>query len=116
MSPAASPSPASEGAGHFTLLYFAAASSFTGKAAESLPAPLPARQLFDALERRYAGITAQVLRSCLLTVNQEYVELDEEAEVAPPPPPSSSSSPPPRTGVVIQPGDEVAIIPPVSSG
>lgn len=89
-------------AGHFSILYFAAASTFTAKPNEHLPAPLEARSLFAKLEERYPGITAKVLGSCAVTVNLEYVDLDgEEAE---------------HLDLVIKEGDEVAIIPPVSSG
>jgi molybdopterin converting factor small subunit len=89
---------------HFKILYFAAASSFTSKPEEALPAPLPLSKLFDALETRYPGIRAHVLDSSLVTVNMTYVDVpagdedDDEEEV------------------VIKEGDEVAIIPPVSSG
>lgn len=84
--------------GHFTILYFAAASSFTKKQYEYLPAPLKTSALFDDLERRYSGFKERVLGSCAVTVNLDYVDIDE---------PSDAS---------IQEHDEVAIIPPVSSG
>ena len=84
-------------AGHFNMLYFAAASTFTNKSSEHLKAPLKTNALFDALETLYPGIKEKVLASCAVTVNLEYVDLDE----AP---------------ITIQEGDEVAIIPPVSSG
>ncbi|EPE29259.1 MoaD/ThiS [Glarea lozoyensis ATCC 20868] len=87
--------------GSFTILYFASASSYTSKDAEVLAAPLPVAKLFDLLEEKYTGIKSKVLESCLLTVNLEYVDV-----------PSDASS----TGLVIKAGDEVAIIPPVSSG
>ena len=86
--------------GHFSILYFAAASSFTAKGSEHLPAPLPVRKLFSKLEERYPGIREKVLSSCAVTVNLEYVDMDEDDE----------------QGAVIGEGDEVAIIPPVSSG
>lgn len=86
--------------GHFNILYFASASSITGKEYEALPAPLPLSKLFTTLEERYPGITPKVLKSCLVTVNLDYVDIpqddDEEQK--------------------IHEGDEVAIIPPVSSG
>ena len=89
----------------FTILYFAACSTYTSRSSESLPAPLPISKLYSILEEKYAGITEKVLGSCLVTVNLEYVNLtggdgNDEAEGE----------------VMIQPGDEVAIIPPVSSG
>ena len=85
-------------AGHFNLLYFAAASSFTKKQSEAFPAPLKATELFDFLEKQHPGFKEKVLNSCMLTVNLEYVDLEEVS------------------GIVIKEGDEVAIIPPVSSG
>ena len=100
------------GTGEFTLLYFAAASTFTRKASERLPAPLAVAQLFPTLERRYPGITRQVLASCLLTVNQEYVDLEE----APAASPGATGGGEGQAKAVVQAGDEVAIIPPVSSG
>ncbi|RYP05450.1 hypothetical protein DL764_003799 [Monosporascus ibericus] len=84
--------------GHFNILYFASAGSFTSKEFETLPAPLPLSKLFDTLEERYKGIKDRLLSSCLVTVNLEYVDI-----------PESDQS-------VIKEGDEVAIIPPVSSG
>lgn len=88
--------------GHFNLLYFASASSYTSKDFESWPAPLPLGKLFQALEERYKGMRSIILDSCLVTINLEYVDVPSDSE--------DSSS------IVIQPGDEVAIIPPVSSG
>lgn len=82
----------------FVLLYFASASSFTGKSSDSLPAPTKASQLFKTLEKKYPGIRRKVLDSSALTINLEYVDLDENPEQ------------------LIKAGDEVAIIPPVSSG
>ncbi|KAF2110983.1 Molybdopterin synthase sulfur carrier subunit [Lophiotrema nucula] len=88
--------------GHFSILYFAAASTFTGKATEHLPAPVKASELFARLEERYAGIKEKVLSSCAVTVNLEYIDVEGD-EVA-------------DLDRVIEEGDEVAIIPPVSSG
>ncbi|KAL7629569.1 hypothetical protein AAE478_001090 [Parahypoxylon ruwenzoriense] len=88
--------------GHFNILYFASASSFTAKEFETLPAPLPLERLFDTLEEKYNGIKDKVLSSCLVTVNLDYIDL---------PNPGDESS-----QAMIQEGDEVAIIPPVSSG
>jgi molybdopterin converting factor small subunit len=81
----------------FKILYFAAASSFTKKQEETLPAPIRICDLFSELDKRYPGIKGKVLDSCAVTVNLEYIDLDESA-------------------VVIKDGDEVGIIPPVSSG
>lgn len=83
-------------AAQFKVIYFASAHSYTSKEAETLQAPLLLSELFDKLEERYAGMKSKVLESCLVTVNLEYVDVDSD--------------------FVIKEGDEVAIIPPVSSG
>lgn len=90
--------------GHFNLLYFASASTFTGKQFETLPAPLPLSQLFSTLEERYSGIRSKVLESCMVTINLSYVDVPEENKDGG------------ADEAVIKEGDEVAIIPPVSSG
>lgn len=87
--------------GHFNILYFAGASSFTGKDYEAFPATLPLRNLFAELESRYPGIQAKILDSCLVTVNLDYVDISTNDGAG---------------DVVLQESDEVAIIPPVSSG
>jgi molybdopterin converting factor small subunit len=94
--------PAKAPAGHFSILYFAAASTFTKKTSEHLPASVKARDLFDMLEERYPGIRQKLLDSCAVTVNLEYLDIDEEDS--------------PDLDREIKEGDEVAIIPPVSSG
>ena len=91
--------PAKAPAGHFSILYFAAASTFTGKTSEHLPAPVQVGSLFAVLEDRYKGIEEKVLSSCALTINLEYVDFGED-----------------ESKQQISEGDEVAIIPPVSSG
>ena len=90
-------------AGHFTILYFASASTYATKDSEFIKAPLPLSELFSTLEERYAGFIAKVLESCLVTVNLEYVDISIDNA---------------RSGneIVINEGDEVAIIPPVSAG
>ncbi|KAI9831219.1 MAG: hypothetical protein M1819_005147 [Sarea resinae] len=93
--------------GHFKLLYFASASSFTKRVSEDLEAPLPLSKLFDLLEARYPTMKERVLDGCLVTVNLEYVDIEAENE---------AGTQDVRKQVVIQEGDEVAIIPPVSSG
>ena len=90
-------------AGHFNILYFASASSFTSKSNEHLAAPVKVRDLFAELEKLYPGIKEAVLDSCLITINLEYVDV---------PPPDAAT----EDQVIIKEGDEVAIIPPVSSG
>ena len=86
--------------GHFTVLYFAAVADYTARESEALPAPLALAKLFGALEERYPGVREGLLGSCLVTVNLEYVDVTAED----------------GDGVVIKEGDEVAVIPPVSSG
>ena len=87
--------------GHFKILYFGPAENHTSKSSEDLPAPLPIAKLFSTLEEKYGGIKANLLESCLITVNLEYVDIPEDDN---------------DEGVVLREGDEVAIIPPVSSG
>jgi small subunit ribosomal protein S28e len=88
--------------GHFLLLYHASAASYTGKDFETFEAPFPLSNLYDYLELRYVGIKQKVLASCLVTINLEYIDIpdckkgDDE--------------------IMIKAGDEVGIIPPVSSG
>ena len=89
--------------GHFTILYFAAAVSYTNRQHDFFEAPMLATQLWAALEKRYAGFEKKVLESAALTVNLDYVDLGDEAKKG-------------EAGLVIQERDEVAIIPPVSSG
>ncbi|KAK3394420.1 hypothetical protein B0H63DRAFT_45361 [Podospora didyma] len=89
--------------GHFHVLYFATAGSYTSKQLEALPAPLPLRELFSTLEERYQGMKESVLDHSLVTVNLSYVDMQTDGEDE-------------EEEVIIQEGDEVAIIPPVSSG
>jgi molybdopterin synthase sulfur carrier subunit len=96
----------------FTILYFAAASTYTNKSSELLPAPQPVSSLFASLESRYPGITAKVLKSCAVTVNLEYVDMQQEDSANP----TSDDSTENDRGIIIQAGDEIGIIPPVSSG
>jgi molybdopterin converting factor small subunit len=89
-------------AGQFTVLYFASSSSYTHKQHDFFPGPLLLSQVPDVLEKQYPGIKEKILGSCALTVNLDYVDLEEGAKG--------------EQGLVVQPGDEVAVIPPVSSG
>lgn len=91
----------------FQILYFASASSYTGKSSESLPAPLPLSGLFPLLEDRYPGIMEKVLSSCSVSVGLEYVDV---------PGVPASGEKGEEGERVIGDGEEVAIIPPVSSG
>lgn len=88
----------------FRILYFASAAKHTGKDFENLPAPLPVNDLFDYLETRYPSFKENVLNSCAVTVGLDYVDADTGED-------GNSGD-----GRVIQQGEEVAIIPPVSSG
>nr|POE63029.1 molybdopterin synthase sulfur carrier subunit [Quercus suber] len=83
----------------FTLLYFAAATSYTRKQHETFSAPLPVTELYSILEMQYPGITEKVLDSSALTVNLDYVDVTEESDKG-------------ERGLIINAGDEVAIIPP----
>lgn len=98
--------PARAAPGHFRVLYFAAASTYTKKASDEFKAPLPVRDLFQFLDTQYPGIRDRVLSSCAVTVNLEYVDIGEDKDAGP----QASED------VIIREGDEVAIIPPVSSG
>ncbi|KAH0363572.1 hypothetical protein KCU65_g7326, partial [Aureobasidium melanogenum] len=85
-------------AGHFSILYFASAASFTNKPSDDLVAPMKLSALLDQLEDMYPAIKERILHSCALTVNLEYVDIQADADM------------------LINEGDEVAVIPPVSSG
>ena len=89
--------------GNFTILYFASASSHTGKSHDFLSAPLKITELYDALDKKYPGFREKVLESSALTVNLEYVDMDEENAKG-------------EECTVIEARDEIGIIPPVSSG
>lgn len=89
--------------GKFTLLYFASATSYTRKQHDFFQAPMPISQLYDALEKQYPSMKDKVLSSSALTVNLDYVDVEEETAKG-------------EKGLIVQHGDEVAIIPPVSSG
>jgi molybdopterin converting factor small subunit len=91
----------------FQIHYFASASTYTGKNTERLPAPLPLSSLFNTLEALYPGIKEKVLFSCSVSLGDEYVDVDAEVDGG------AEGS---EGSVVIGEGDEVAIIPPVSSG
>lgn len=80
------------------MLYFAAATRYSKCDEELLPAPLRLGELYDSLEKKYKGITEKVLKGSMLTVNLEYVDPEIDGQM------------------VIEEGDEVAIIPPVSAG
>ena len=92
--------------GHFTVLYFASAASFTRRDRDLFPAPMTIDHLCKALEKSYPGITKAILQSSAMTLNLEYINTDAELfneDMA-------------NTATLIREADEVAIIPPVSSG
>ena len=91
--------------GHFSILYFASASTFTGKAGETFEAPIDVEKLYDFLEGQYPGIKDKILDSCAVTINLHYVDVIDDAD--------NGGGTEQR---IIKEGDEVAIIPPVSSG
>lgn len=88
---------------HFAVLYFASASSHTGKGYDFLPASLKITELYDVLDKKYPGFREKVLESAAITVNLEYVDIDEESAKG-------------EECTILGAGDEVGIIPPVSSG
>ena len=89
--------------GTFTVLYFASARSFTGKDEDSFPAPLALADLLTLMESRYPGIRAWAQKYCMLTVNLDYVDVAKDGFAD-------------GGGLVLKAGDELALIPPVSSG
>jgi molybdopterin synthase sulfur carrier subunit len=94
--------------GCFTLLYFASASSYTKKDFDVFEAPLSLPKLFGVLEEKYPGITDKVLRRCAVTINLSYIDVDIGH--------GDMNGRIPGDTAVIGEGDEVALIPPVSSG
>lgn len=78
-----------------TVLYFAHARRVTGLAEETVAAdaPLTVDQLWAELLTRHPGLSA-LRASSRLACNQQFA----------------------KAGTLIQPGDEVAVIPPVSGG
>lgn len=66
------------------------------------------RNLFNLLEKNYPGMTKVVLSSCAVTLNLNYIDIEQDEEAV--------KNSPDYKGIMIDEGDEVAIIPPVSSG
>lgn len=60
------------------------------------------------LEEKYPGIRDAVLKSCSVSLGLEYVDVNDDVE--------DDDVRVGEGGIVIQVGDEVGIIPPVSSG
>lgn len=92
----------------FTLLLFASAQTYCSNT-ESLrwSAPTTLRQVCNDLEEKFPGFGEKVLRASGVTVNLDYVDFEYDRDVL-------------GEGeggqYVVQPGDEIGIIPPVSSG
>ncbi|MCJ1467139.1 hypothetical protein MMC07_005761 [Pseudocyphellaria aurata] len=101
--------------GHFQTIYFASAAAFTKKASDHFPAPFPASDLFRLLESKYPGINERVLCSCAVTLNLDYVDM-VEGSASQPGFGGEAGKDQPLATLIIKEGDEVAIIPPVSSG
>lgn len=80
------------------VLYFAKSAEITGVRSEtiSVPQEIQALQLWKELEILHPGL-ADVRNQVIFAVRQEYVELGDQP-------------------LLLQPGDEVAIIPPISGG
>lgn len=107
--------PSSSSDGTFTLLLFAAASTYAGGVETlTLPAPSTLRQVFKSLEAQFPGITRKVLQSSAVTVNLEYVDFEVEDRGKEDVEGEGNSGE--GLDLVIGKGDEVGIIPPVSSG
>ena len=127
------PAPQTKNSSEFTVLLFASASSYAGLETLSLPAPSTLRDVFTQLESKFPGITEKVLLSSAVTVNLEYVDFDVDelerqgnngeggkGEILEG---GATGGQEAKTGaegegldMVINKGDEVGIIPPVSSG
>lgn len=77
--------------------------SFTKQQCHLFEAPICSATLFQALEEAYPNITQRILNSSAITVNLDYMEFEQ-------------GSGKDFNCFEIQAGDEVAVIPPVSSG
>lgn len=95
----------------FSLLYFGPLADLAGQQKEVVEITttmaasnegLTISELYKYVGSRHGDSAAILLDSCAVAVNMEYLEEDTET--------GSSNA------IVIRPGDEVAIIPPVSSG
>lgn len=80
------------------VLYFAKSAEIAGVRSEtiSVPQEIKASELWKELESLHPGL-ADVRNQVIFAVRQEYVELGDQQ-------------------LLLQPGDEVAIIPPISGG
>jgi molybdopterin converting factor small subunit len=80
----------------FTVLYFGPLKSLTGKSSETIGSDITITQLLSHLATAYEDV--QLIKSCAVSVNLEYVDSEEYDQTT------------------LKNGDEVALIPPVSSG
>lgn len=80
------------------VLYFAKSAEIAGVRSEtiSVPQEINALQLWKEIETRHPGL-ADIKNQVIFAVRQEYVELGDQL-------------------LQLQPGDEIAIIPPISGG
>uniref|UniRef100_A0A2K6GLK8 Molybdopterin synthase sulfur carrier subunit n=1 Tax=Propithecus coquereli TaxID=379532 RepID=A0A2K6GLK8_PROCO len=80
------------------VLYFAKSAEITGVHSETIfvPQEIKALQLWKEIENRHRGL-ADIRDQVIFAVRQEYVELGDQL-------------------LLLQPGDEIAIIPPISGG
>lgn len=80
------------------VLYFARSAEIAGTRSEtiSVPQEIRALQLWNEIETLHPGL-ADVRDQVILAVRQEYVELGDQL-------------------LLLRPGDEVAVIPPISGG
>uniref|UniRef100_A0A8C2YKC1 Molybdopterin synthase sulfur carrier subunit n=1 Tax=Chinchilla lanigera TaxID=34839 RepID=A0A8C2YKC1_CHILA len=80
------------------VLYFAKSAEIAGVRSETIcvPQELKVLQLWKEIETRHPGL-ADIKNQVIFAVRQEYVELGDQL-------------------LQLQPGDEIAIIPPISGG
>lgn len=105
--------------GTCTLLMFAAASAYTDAESLTLPAPTTLGAIFHALEARFPGFLAKILGSAAVTLNLEYVDVvfpEVQGEQAEEERWHRWQKELEGWSVEVRVGDEVGIIPPVSSG
>lgn len=94
----------------FTLLLFASARAYCSETESlTLAAPMTLRALLAELERRWPGVGDKILRrGCQIVRNLDYLDV-EVGDVM-------DGKTEGEGEVVIGPGDEVAVVPPVSAG
>jgi molybdopterin synthase sulfur carrier subunit len=100
--------------GQCTVLFFAGASTYTAQESITLHAGVTLRQLLSDLEAKYPGFTSKIISGSAITINLEYVDIDVDElgkENV-----TDKDDAANGLGMMIEPGDEIGIIPPVSSG